>query len=362
MAEEEVLKETKTQPKIILPGGPPRFLEHHIARMEEKYSHAIEGRALKMNEMREPHTGSSQKQDGSNIQRENGEGDQSKVPHDLKPKDQDIFSVHAGEASGSSSRSSFFHEKEAFKLQLKRSSLLEKNRAPKKRGIRKRRNLPSTASTEYQLCKHYTRKGGCKVGKKCIFAHSREERDAWNQEINLKEEEEKITTALRAKLAPRMFPPGSSKAPPGGYKLCRHIQRPHRTCLMGENCKFAHSEEERVLWKHVRNYVHYAANSQANVHAAGVLHSAPMTYGNPYYGLPTYFGTVDNERSVSCPGVMMGNVTTEIDGDKNTHAPMPIVYCHQAADGSFVYLPNTCSSYSRSFSPNIEFSLAEGAP
>ena len=112
--------------------------------------------------------------------------------------------------------------------------------------VRRRRDLPKTCSTAYQLCKHMLRKRTCKAGNSCIFAHSVKELNKWNKELGQEIDNTVIPTAIFARHVPRYKPP--IMEPGCQYRLCRHARGPKRNCKMGADCHFAHSREELEIW------------------------------------------------------------------------------------------------------------------
>ena len=79
---------------------------------------------------------------------------------------------------------------------------------------------------EFMICSNFP---NCKKGAACTFAHSEEERHAWNQQLR---------KDLNIRKRPTFTPPG------GKFMLCTKLPK----CPFGDKCTYAHSEEEKHAW------------------------------------------------------------------------------------------------------------------
>lgn len=100
---------------------------------------------------------------------------------------------------------------------------------------------PDPSRTKYRVCKYIEADDECPFGADCRFAHSEEEKNAWEMQA-------------QTEAPPRGVPPGPLLKP-GRYKMCRYVEA-GIFCRSKANCHFAHRPEELKLW-----------NSYARIHS-----------------------------------------------------------------------------------------------
>ena len=101
---------------------------------------------------------------------------------------------------------------------------------PWRKGLEIRTRPPGNRDHDFELCAFF-RKGRCSAGMRCSFAHSEEERTAWNQE-------QAADNWRQVRPRPRGIQ--------GRFSLCK--TQISGTCVYGDKCTFAHSQLERRVW------------------------------------------------------------------------------------------------------------------
>jgi len=112
--------------------------------------------------------------------------------------------------------------------------------------IRPKPKIP--ANIDFQICKKVQSRTECPKGQDCSYAHSRVELLSWN-----KERQDKLRPAPHK---PRPVPHN------GPYQLCKRMQNTGR-CQYGQQCNFAHSEEELRSWLSVQAGTSKGPNTKA---------------------------------------------------------------------------------------------------
>jgi len=103
-------------------------------------------------------------------------------------------------------------------------------------------------NADFRMCRKVQSRTWCPNGQDCLYAHSRVELLSWN-----KERQDKLRPAPHK---PRPVPHN------GPYQLCKRMQNTGR-CQYGQQCNFAHSEEELRSWLSVQAGTSKGPNTKA---------------------------------------------------------------------------------------------------
>ena len=155
-----------------------------------------------------------------------------------------------------------------------------------RRGVEVRERPPGNREHDFELCAFF-RKGRCSAGTRCSFAHSEEERQAWNQQ-----------QAAENWRQVRPRPRGIQ----GRFSLCK--TQVSGTCVYGDKCTFAHSQLERRVW----NSAQGIPNTPTSQGTGGGMDSAPSTpsSGASYNSAGTAASKTPSQNESSSSGVAAG--------------------------------------------------------
>ncbi|XP_015762501.1 PREDICTED: uncharacterized protein LOC107341573 [Acropora digitifera] len=96
------------------------------------------------------------------------------------------------------------------------------------------RRRPPGVFGPYQLCWQNKRKQGCNKGKTCLFAHSEQERKAWEEDRKKVSNKKRQTT--------------NASSTSNASSLLKEFNWKNGTCKLNKECTYAHGEDKLNAW------------------------------------------------------------------------------------------------------------------